>query len=553
MLRYLVRSANGPRRTLLDWQQMLRQQQQQSSAPPVAAFSTTTSSSTSSRSIPTRHSLKGPPPMCIDPIELQEFTQQVLETPVGSLFCQNNRNRSSNQTTTTRATTTTTTSKLSSINQDRDDAYAVAQESTQLVEYLLRGYNHQLPGGLYASKTSNICSVDEASSALSNMIQLIERFEEEGVTYMKLRHELSNFQQVSSEATATTAALGVTASSLSSVGRSRGRDHDDNDDEEKLIIASSNSGSDDDDIDLKLDDFDEEIEIGNTTFGEMEDLYSSVIQHKHDHEHQLEEHSTMMANAAGTMKEQRQIESHLSDFALPGVTTVMYDTLLDALACSTELLLQPNNSQAKNQQTGILRQVDPADLYQIAQDALTAHELNNQGIISSKSQWFPYTVPTMVTYNATLRGIGNLCLAGTSQMDEESKQRLVDQGLACGFGMYNHLTNNKYALPKRNTASVIYLLKVIGGCLPPSRTRGNMTVTLWYQASREGLVTSELIAAIQELHLQSNGPEFDVFLKALEKCKSSSSSGNKAGSEKIVIVPQRFARFAKKYQHSKNY
>jgi hypothetical protein len=467
--------------------------------------------------------------MCIDPTELQELTKQVLETPVGSLFCQNYRSLSSSQ--------TTTTTNLSSIIQDRDEAYAVAQNSTQLVEYLLRGYNHQLPGSLYGSSNTS-CFEEEASAAITNMIHLLERFEEEGVTYMKLRHEVNNFQPGLSLATSTTS-LGDTIASMSSDSRSR----DDDDDDANAISSSSSSSSsseDDDDDDLKLDAFDHEVE----------DLFSSVKQHQHEHEHRLEEHATL-ANTAATWKEQHDIESHLADFALPGVTTVMYDTLLDALACSTELLPQADPSHAKNQ-AGILHQIEPADFYQITDDALTAHRLNNQSNNSSKNEWFPYSIPSMVTYNATLRGIGNLCLAMASDGDKKSNQQLVDQGLAYGFGTYNHLTNNSHALPKRNTASILYLLRIIGACLPPSRTRGNMTVTLWQQASREGLVTSKLIAAIQELHVESNGPEFDVFLKALEKCQCPSSSSGKI-NEKIVITPQRFARFAKKFQHSKNY
>jgi hypothetical protein len=448
--------------------------------------------------IPTRHSLKGPPPVCKDPIELQELTQQLLETPVGSLFCQNLK--------------TTSTYEID-VAQDRDEAYALAHDSTQTMEYLLRGYNHRFAGSLCNVKgDSSLVNAEEASSTIATMLGLMQRLEQEGEMYLKLRGETIGFQA--------SRALSDTVSSLNSKDSTTGIFDDSS--------SSSSSSSDDekDDLEIFEDDRDEEIEIGSSTFGEVGDLFSSVVQHKHEHEHELEELATVGKDLAGD-----HAELLLLDFANPGVTTAMYDAILDSMACATEM----GGSQ-----------LEPENLYDVVLDALNAHALNNQ---SSTADWFPYTVPTMATYNAALRGIGNLCLPGES-IDATSKQQLVDQGLGFGFSVYNHLSNNDHGLPKRNAASIIYLLRVIKACLPPSRTRGNITVTLWHQASMEGLVTPELIAAIQDLHVESNGSEFDVFLDAISKCQTSRPSKD---SEKVVIMPQRFARFAKKYQHSHAY
>ena len=95
---------------------------------------TTTTTTTDSEStpkprrrlIPTQHSSKGPPPVCRDTTELQELTQELLESPVGSLFCQK--------------TIKASPSKI----DDRDEAYALAHESGQKVEYLLRGFNRKI-------------------------------------------------------------------------------------------------------------------------------------------------------------------------------------------------------------------------------------------------------------------------------------------------------------------------------------------------------------------------------------------------------------------------
>ncbi|KAG7347725.1 hypothetical protein IV203_016430 [Nitzschia inconspicua] len=490
-----------------------RQQQQKIVVGAVATFTRDVSSSTSG-TIPTRHSIKGPPPICKDPVELQELTQQVLETPLGSLFCQH-RNKKTN------STPGSAPKSIPSLSQDRDEAYAVAYESTQLLEYLLRGYNHQIPGSLFSGPNNDDVSIEGASATIATMVSLMERFDEEGHTYMKLRYEANSFRAGSTSTN--TSALVDTVSSLSS---RKGQNNID--DEESSSSSSSSSSEEDEDFSFEGDD-DEEIQIGSSTFGEVEDMFSSVVQHER--------------HLAGS-----QLEPHISDFALPGVTTVMYDSLLDAMASATELLLNDNSEKAADP-SSILYEIDPEDFYDLTQDALTSHELNNQSLASVKGAFFPYTVPTMVTYNASLRGIGNLCLAGSMG---GSNQLLIDQGLACGFGIYNQLTHNTQRLPKRNAASIIHLLNIIKACFPPSRTRGNMTVTLWHQASQEGLVTPELVSAIRDVHAESNGPEFEFFLEIINKCQSSSpSNGN--DSEKVVIVPQRFARFAKKYQHSKNY
>ena len=89
------------------------------------------------RLIPTQHSSKRPPPICRDSVELQELTQEVLESPVGSFFC--------------RSAVKVSASQL----DDRDDAYAIAHESGELIEYLLRGYNHTISPLALCGKQSN--------------------------------------------------------------------------------------------------------------------------------------------------------------------------------------------------------------------------------------------------------------------------------------------------------------------------------------------------------------------------------------------------------------
>lgn len=412
------------------------------------------------RLIPTQHSSKGPPPVCRDATELQELTQELLESPVGSLFCQNTIKASS--------------SKI----DDRDEAYALAHESGQKVEYLLRGFNRKIsPLSLNGNSKTAESDPEAVSVSLETMMDVMERFHREGEMYLQLRREASSFDSDS----------------------------------------SSNNSSSSSDSDSSEDTDDE--------FSDDDPRFSSAVKDK------------LKVDA----RDQKKLGIGNDDFAIPGVTTAMYDTILDAMACATHVSLEAKSSSSSS----FLQTLEPDDIYRVAGAAWKAHDLNNQ--YSAGELFFPCSTPTMVTYNATLRGIGNICMS--SALSGDQKALITDQGLAHGFGVYNQLTHNDHGLPKRNGASIIYLLKIIKACIPPSRTLGNMTVALWHQASMEGLVTPELIQSIKELHEVSNGPEFDVFLESLDKCTSSVDDK----SDKVVITPQRFARFAKKYSYSKFY
>eukprot|EP00536_Pseudo-nitzschia_multiseries_P004636 jgi/Psemu1/295638/fgenesh1_pm.78_\ len=438
------------------------------------------------RLIPTRHSSRAPPPVCRDATELRELTQELLETPIGSLYCQRRK----------------AASNSASPRDDRDEAYALARESGELVEYVLRGYNGTIsPLSQYGGAAAAAAGTDpeEASASLETMMDVMDRFHQEGEMYLQLRKE--------------------------ALGYRNGSDLSDS------SSSSSSSSSTDSDSDSDSDNTDDP-------------RFSSAVADK------------LRVDALDrdrAKQKQKQLGSGTDDFALPGVTTAMYDAILDAMACASQVALE---SEAAAPSSSFLQRLEPDDLYRVAGAAWKAHDLNNQhnndNNESTTDPFYPPTTPTMVTYNATLRGIGNLCLAeaANSGGDDERNQVVIDQGLAYGFGVYNHLTHNDHGLPKRNSASIVYLLNVVRACIPPSRTRGNMTVALWHQASREGLVTPELIETIKGLHLhtESNGPEFDVFLASIDEC-----TARKNKNDKVVITPQRFARFAQKYSHSKYY
>lgn len=220
-------------------------------------------------------------------------------------------------------------------------------------------------------------------------------------------------------------------------------------------------------------------------------------------------------------------DATLLEFAPPGATMTMYDSVLDAMA------VIPENSDTV---------VDPLDIFHTTMQALSANDLDiEHNFDDSKNeksrlnmqlqQHNKYTLATPITYNAALRGL----LSNTDFKDP--KQR--DNALNGAFGLYNHLTHSRHLV--RNTASILYMVQIVNEALPGSRVKGNISVTLWKQACQFGVITPELAQAVQAIHGEnaSCGPEFDIFLKQLDTPMNE--------------LPQRYRRFAKKYKHSKHY
>jgi hypothetical protein len=212
------------------------------------------------------------------------------------------------------------------------------------------------------------------------------------------------------------------------------------------------------------------------------------------------------------------------DFAPPGPTTRMYDAVLDGMATTTTTT------------------ATPMDYFHLATSVLEAHELDADYDHDNNNNdyYLEYTRPTMVTYNAPLRGIAT---NGSALTDEVVR----DDALTAAFSLYNSLTHSDHL--HRNASSIAYMLQIVNHAIPASRVKGNMSVTFWQQASKLGIVDQKVVEAIQQIHgggddggdgdQLTNGKEFQVFLDHI--------------SPKDEELPQRFRRFVNKYQHSKHY
>jgi hypothetical protein len=118
--------------------------------------------------LPIRHSRHAPPPACLSPVQLNEVSQEVLETPPGLLIPYE-----------------------SSTRDDSFHAWEVADRTIQKVEWLIRGYSAQVNN----TQQQNLYSVDvdsneDPANCVTKIQDLMRKMEKEGKLYMDLRHKM---------------------------------------------------------------------------------------------------------------------------------------------------------------------------------------------------------------------------------------------------------------------------------------------------------------------------------------------------------------------------
>jgi hypothetical protein len=182
--------------------------------------------------------------------------------------------------------------------------------------------------------------------------------------------------------------------------------------------------------------------------------------------------------------ESKQQQQQDEDCAGPGPTVDMWDTLLDSMAVTAS----PDT---------------PSDISSILQRVLERHAEDG----GAERNINPYTVPTIFTFNAALRGVANTPFSFGKVDDDQVKVR--DVALQTAFGVYDEM--RLYA--NRNAATYTYMLEVVAKFLPPSRTRGNISYGLWTHAKRNHVASREVLDALHHSHIPSNGAEFDEWLK----------------------------------------
>jgi hypothetical protein len=413
--------------------------------------------------VPIKHSRKLPPPTCRDITELQEHTDHLLTTPLGSLYAYQDSHDSNS-------------------NEALFKAWEAADTSIQLAEYVLRGHASWIPNSqYYSSDDDNAKSPLTPVQHVQRMQAVLDRLQEEGKLYMELRQ--GRLTQKGKEAAGTTTTTPPEDDSDSSSDSSSSSDEEsDTGDNEKSTADSDESDSDDDD--------------------------------KKDHLSLARDYS--------------------KDFCPPGPTAVMYDTLLDAMAAATA---SPQSGSPT------VCPWSPEDFASLLSQLLHAHALDGGDLENTNEA----TYPTMQSYNACLRGIANLPYTTTTIATDDHANKtsasnnddeLRDQAVGCSFGIFNTLTHTPSSRFSRNAATFAYMLQSVDKYVPTSRVKGNVTVALWMQASKLGVVNQSVVDAFVAAQTPSNGEEFVEFLETRQNLQE---------------MPQTWRRNAKSLQHASIY
>jgi hypothetical protein len=344
-------------------------------------------------------------------------------------------------------------------------------------------------------------SLEDVTLNLQTMKQLIDRMWEEGLTYMKLRsrrmEELLGPKPAPSQQESTDHEFDD--------GNRREHDHDadednvyDDEEEEEWIIRDGERR----DGSRNVDGISQGM-IPATLAAEHDDVEFSHIQEMKKElemfspalEEMDEEISTMSlyggGNPSGDLTHPIGM-SYLDDFALPGPTVAMFDTLLDAMACHcTSPVSTP------------------------------AHAATLLRVILSRHQWDGgdtkntnvHTKPTALSWNAPIRLVSNMPYDPTDKRPSRIKRR--DEALLVAFGTFSHVSQSHDLL--RNSATYAYLLQIVAKYFPPSRIRGNIAHGIWHHAMEQGLIDEMVLDSYLRANTPSNGAEFDNYrLKNLD-------------------------------------
>jgi predicted RNA-binding protein with EMAP domain len=177
----------------------------------------------------------------------------------------------------------------------------------------------------------------------------------------------------------------------------------------------------------------------------------------------------------------------MHNFALPGPTVAMYDTILDVMACQAATM-------------GSIATMDMAD--QLLDTIITRHRLDGGDAKNDNV----HTRPTALSYNAPIR------LAAAVPYDGIDIQ-LRDQAVALAFSNFAAIEECDMADVQRNSASVTYTLKVVAKYMPPSRIRGNIARGLFHLARYYCFVNKSVLEAFKEANTPSNSEEHDEFIE----------------------------------------
>jgi hypothetical protein len=383
--------------------------------------------------LPTRHSRKRLPTVITDMVELTELATEIIETDIGRLFTYNEYAINKKEATT------------------RNAAWDIADVTVQKVESVMRGFAYLVPGTMWnrwltnskqqqqSSSTNDATSSPKAiddippSDLLILQQQLVDRLIDEGHAYMTIR--MTRMEDM----------YGKKGDSSLTKGNfdAQGNRITANDTKENNA-DSTNNNEEDDDADIKS-------------------------------------------------KE----DSYLYDFALPGPTTAMYDTMLDTIACMASTV--PNRDETLT-------------LAQHLHEVIMTRHTNDGGDTLNDNI---FTRPTAVSFNALIRIVAELPYDKSVNINTETAPvedvEYRDEAVATFINTLQLM--EECGVVHRNSASFKYALDCVAKYMPPSRIRGNISTGLFQQARYVGLINDSVITSFINANIPSNDEWNDNYIR----------------------------------------
>jgi hypothetical protein len=491
------------------------------------------------------------------------LTQEILQAPIGSLFGYKIKSRSSRSSSSSSYTT----------EEHRELAWQEADPVCQKVEFLLRGHAATIPGSIWqralstttgdnASSNSSNSNINNnsSSSSLAVMQSLVDRLWQEGHAYMRIRADKLQEEQ--------------------ELLMSRGNELEDVNVDLLLKSASSISSSSSSSPLLAAGGVGEDVDVEEEDGAEFEDYIEME---------DLQDVDGNNDDETGAEGDEDDDDPFMNDFAMPGPTVQMYDTLLDAMACSQEqgmLQLQPQRlpknedddddksfygspTHARYLMDCITSRHNLDTISPPGSTKTTARNKQRAAAGSGYTTLNPYTTPTILSFNAPIRLAANLGRGGggiNGQQQFLAKHKdLRDNALMLAFLAYDQATHSN--IVQCNSATYTYLLQVVArywknaSLEQGNRNKGNIAICLWDSAVENGLINDHVLQAFLETQTPSNGPAYETWMMtqmqqhqervvaaaAAAATASGSSSLRNVGTAKFL--PHKWRRYSRVQRH----
>ena len=454
-------------------------------------------------SIPLTHSRKAMPLIVKDPIKLAEWTQEVLETPDSRLFAHLYK-------------PTNNTSQW--MIEHRDAAWATADPVVQKVEALIRGYAHAVRGTIWNRllrnhwryrkpdpETGVVTPRMDPVTAMNWQHKLLRKIHNEGFDYMTVRNMDLEERYGPKPPSDPNARKPWEKPPKQMPGKGilyqfplDAKKYTTNN---MLDVFHEHHPEERDDADDEDEDYDSDDEPDRLAHEQLLQLSSSTTSSSKDTLH--EEWFRMY-----------QDDSYLHDFALPGPTVNMYDTILDTLACSAA-------------QHSIDPVQDLATATNVYEMVILRHFLDGGDYATDVNV---HTRPTILTFNAQIR------LAAQLPWQEGNSIEHRDDALTVAMAAFSR--THECGVVERNASSHTYLIQCLHKYMPPSRIRGDMALALVMSARYHGILSQAVIEAFKACNIPSNAKEHDELI--LEKF---------TGENYMAKLPKKWFRLNKKRRY----